>query len=155
MISSSSDSLEEVIGLDIGYLGGVLHKRAQAQNDEVAANMDDYISEYVKQREKRANLRQMNDNSTHGRSVLGVSLHSLNLLGSSAHDGRTSLALAMDSMERSQNSDDIEKSTKSDSRCVVPSTSLLETSALRRVESDPVQQTPSNENRGDAWHDNR
>lgn len=94
-----SDSLEEIIGLDVGYTGGVLQKRAQAQdlNDETE---DKYIAEYVKQRQEKVMLKQMNDTSTHGRSLLGVSLHSVNnILDTSRRGGETSLARATSAID--------------------------------------------------------
>ena len=120
-MGNSSDSLEEIIGLDAGYTGGVLQKRAQAQdlNDETE---DKYIAEYVKQRQEKVMLKQMNDTSTHGRSLLGVSLHSVNnILDTSRRGGVTSLARAtsaidlMASNHSKQSSEvDLERSNKSE-----------------------------------------
>lgn len=150
-----------MIGLDVGYHGGILQKRTQAQNDEVEGKMDNYIAEYVKQREEKAILKQMNDNSTHGRSVLGASLHSLNnLIDGSLREGNeketslTRATSAIDLMERSNNSRkssevDLEKSNKSGQ---LPS--LTEVSSLRCVESDPLHHKTSNDTQDEPWADN-
>lgn len=120
-MGNSSDSLEEIIGLDVGYTGGVLQKRAQAQdlNDETE---DKYIAEYVKQRQEKVMLKQMNDTSTHGRSLLGVSLHSVNnILDTSRRGGETSLARATSAIDlmasnhsKQSNEVDLERSNKSE-----------------------------------------
>jgi hypothetical protein len=153
---NSSDSLEEVIGLDVGYTGGVLQKRAQAQNDDMEGKMDNYIEEYVKQRGERAAIRRLIDDSTHGRSILGVSLHSVgNILDSSLRDGKTSSLAransAIDWMERSRSSNgngDVENLSKSEHVA-----SLTEASSLRRVE-DQNQHTSFSEIQEEAWQDN-
>ena len=100
----SSDSLEEVIGLDVGYTGGV--SRGKAHDDEVEGKMDNYIAEWVKQREEKINFKRNTDNSSHGQSILGASLHSVNyvLEGSMRKGKQTSLSRAIDSMEQSRSS---------------------------------------------------
>jgi len=160
----SSDSLEEVIGLDVGYHGGVLHKHALAQ-DESLERMDNYINEYMKQREEKAYFRQMNDN-THGRSVLERSLHSVsNILGnsssSSTHNAKTtSLSRAIDSIERSsisQISNDLEGSHKTTYSELIasPSAPLTEPVPLRRIESDPGHHAASlsSDNMDELWRE--
>ena len=99
--------------------GGVLQKRASVQDD---GEEDKYIAEYVKQRQEKARFKQMNDTSTHGRSLLGVSLHSVsNLLDTSRHGGVTSLTRATSAIDlmasnHSKKSDDVdlERSNKSE-----------------------------------------
>lgn len=155
----SSDSLEEVIGLDVGYTGGILQKRAQAQSDETQNKMDEYIAQYVKQREERTILKQANDNSTHSRSILGVSLHSVNnLLDNSLREVKqtslTRATSAIDLMDKSNNSNrssevDLERSNRNGQ-----SSSLAEANASRRVERDLVQQK-SLDIQDEPWKDNK
>lgn len=146
--------------MDVGYAGGVLQKRNRAQADEVEHKMDNYIAEYVKQREEKNKRRQISDNSTHGRSVLGVSLHSVNyLLDSNTREIKaTSLhraTSAIDLMERSSssmrsNGGDLETSIKSE-----PLQPLAGAASLVQVQGGPIQESTSNgTHEGESWVDN-
>lgn len=76
----------------------------------------------TKQRQEKVMLKQMNDTSTHGRSLLGVSLHSVNnILDTSRRGGVTSLARATSAIDlmasshsKQSNEVDLERSNKSE-----------------------------------------
>ena len=141
-----------MIGLDVGYAGGVLQKRAQAQTDEVEHRMDNYIAEYVKQREERNKMKQMNDNSTHGRSVLGASLHSVNnLLDSNSREIKaTSLGWATSAIDLMEQSSNSKTSIKSE-----PLRPLTDSNSLVQVQGEPIQDsTPNGTHDGESWVDN-
>ena len=79
----SADSLEEVVGLDVGYTGGALHKRLHDKNDD--QNYSAYLDEYVHRRKERAFMK-----NTSGH-IPASSVHSPSLHGHSYHEGRSSL----------------------------------------------------------------
>ena len=83
-----ADSLEEVVGLDVGYTGGELHKRLHAQDSDEDKNYSAYLDEYVHRRRERAFKR--NDRG----GIPASSIHSPSLHGSSYH-GRKLITPAM------------------------------------------------------------
>lgn len=70
--NQSADSLEEVVGLDVGYTGGSLHKRLHGGEDE--KKLSGYLEEYVNRKQERK-----------GRGPLASSVHSVSLHGNSYH----------------------------------------------------------------------
>jgi len=70
--NQSADSLEEVVGLDVGYTGGSLHKRLHGGEDEKKYSA--YLEEYVNRKQERK-----------GRGPLASSVHSVSLHGNSYH----------------------------------------------------------------------
>lgn len=161
----SSDSLEEVIGLDVGYQGGVL--QARGHEDEVTSRMDNYIAEYVKQREERAALKQAYDTSMHGRTLLGVSLHSVldNSLRRQVLDNssRSETNVKVNSLARATSAIDLmerssihsRKSSQMDSEQLSKSESLSEIKeSMRSTASDPIRHSNSNEVQDEPWRDN-
>mmetsp|Transcript_1890 Transcript_1890/g.2797 ORF Transcript_1890/g.2797 Transcript_1890/m.2797 type:complete len:602 (+) Transcript_1890:132-1937(+) len=81
-----ADSLEEVVGLDVGYTGGALHKRLHAKDDD--QNYSAYLDEYVHRRKERAFMK-----NTSGH-IPASSVHSPSLHGHSYH-GRKVITPAM------------------------------------------------------------
>jgi hypothetical protein len=156
--------LEEVIGLDVGYQGGVL--QARGHEDEVTSRMDNYIAEYVKQREERAALKQAYDTSTHGRTLLGASLHSVldNSLRRQVLDNSSrsetnvkvnSLARATSAIDLMESSSNSRKSSQMDSEQLRKSESLSEIKdSIRSTASDPIRRSNSNEVQDEPWRDN-
>lgn len=71
--NQSADSLEEVVGLDVGYTGGSLHKRLHGGEDE--KNHSAYLEEYVNRKRERKGFG----------GPLASSVHSVSLHGSSYH----------------------------------------------------------------------
>jgi hypothetical protein len=103
----SADSLEEVVGLDVGYTGGALHKRLYGKTEE-DKNYSAYLDEYADRRKERAYLK-----NTSGHSGLPASsVHSISLHGSSYH-GRKVITPAMREEALSNNSGSL-KSPESD-----------------------------------------
>mmetsp|Transcript_2425 Transcript_2425/g.5250 ORF Transcript_2425/g.5250 Transcript_2425/m.5250 type:complete len:601 (-) Transcript_2425:384-2186(-) len=52
-----ADTLEEVVGLDVEYTGGLMDMHIQSQN-EAEAKMEDYVSEYLKRRDERMYIKK-------------------------------------------------------------------------------------------------
>lgn len=90
MDSYSADSLEEVVGLDVGYTGGALHKRlhSKGDHDHDEQQYSAYLDEYVHRRRERAFLK---NSSGH---IPASSVHSPSLHGHSYH-GRKVITPAM------------------------------------------------------------
>ncbi len=84
----SADSLEEVVGLDVGYTGGALHKRLHPKSAEDEKQYSAYLDEYVHRRRERAFLK---NSSGH---IPASSIHSPSLHGHSYH-GRKVITPAM------------------------------------------------------------
>lgn len=84
----SADSLEEVVGLDVGYTGGALHKRLHPENADHEEQYSAYLDEYVHRRRERAFMR---NSSGH---ISASSVHSPSLHGNSYH-GRKVITSAM------------------------------------------------------------
>mmetsp|Transcript_47037 Transcript_47037/g.98630 ORF Transcript_47037/g.98630 Transcript_47037/m.98630 type:complete len:580 (+) Transcript_47037:445-2184(+) len=97
-----ADSLEEVVGLDIGYTGGV-RKHRSSYEDQVEGKMDEYIQEYEHRRRERAHLKK---NTVHGRGndVLASSVHNTQLHGNSYHGRKIITQNMIDSLDVSSNS---------------------------------------------------
>mmetsp|Transcript_34870 Transcript_34870/g.79609 ORF Transcript_34870/g.79609 Transcript_34870/m.79609 type:complete len:591 (-) Transcript_34870:247-2019(-) len=80
-----ADSLEEVVGLDIGYMGGRSALRAHRNSIEVGEGgkdkMDEYLAEYEERKRERMYFRKIGKNNTlpassvHSRSLHGTSYH--------------------------------------------------------------------------------
>lgn len=86
-----ADSLEEVVGLDVGYTGGALHKRLhgnEGEDDQTSA----YLDEYVHRRKEKAFLKNNSGHISNG--LPASSVHSISLHGSSYH-GRKVITPAM------------------------------------------------------------
>ncbi len=99
-----ADALEEVIGLDVAYKGGILEEKCDPA-EEAKKKMDDYIKEYEHRKEAKARFLQMNDNRTGSlfiRSpIQASSLHNESLHGSSFHGRKV---LASNSLDASKDS---------------------------------------------------
>jgi len=102
-----ADSLEEVVGLDVGYTGGALHRRLHGKESE-EENYSAYLDEYVHRRKERA---YMKNSSAHG-GLPASSVHSISLHGSSYH-GRKVITPAMKEAALSNSSGSV-KSPESD-----------------------------------------
>ena len=74
IFATSADSLEEVVGLDVGYTGGSLHKRLHGHGGEDEKKYSAYLEEYVNRKQERK-----------GRGPLASSVHSVSLHGNSYH----------------------------------------------------------------------
>ena len=88
LLTSSADSLEEVVGLDVGYTGGALHRRLHGKGIDDDQNFSEYLDEYVHRRRERAFLK---NSSGH---IPASSVHNLSLHGNSYH-GRKVITPAM------------------------------------------------------------
>ena len=136
--------------------------QARGHKDEVESRMDNYISEYVKQREERAALKQINDTSTHGRILLGVSLHSVNNILDSSLRGETKekensltrATSAIDLMERSNNSRKSSQGDLESNKSEKLSSLAQINDSLRSAASEPIQDNNSNEVQDEPWRDN-
>ena len=99
-----ADALEEVIGLDVAYRGGIFVE-ADDQDEETKKKMDDYIKEYEHRKAEKAHFIQMHDNragSLFSRSpIQASSLHNESIHGSSFHGRKI---IAANSLDASKNS---------------------------------------------------
>lgn len=88
-----ADSLEEVVGLDIGYTGAAQkHHRSVTES-----KMEEYIKEYEHRKRERAALKKVNDAApgSGGRGAISASsVHQESLHGNSYH-GRKIITSAM------------------------------------------------------------
>ena len=86
MNPKSADSLEEVVGLDIGYSGGV-HKSHSKMNEELETKMDEYLKEYEHRQRERVYLKRVNTKNTISSrgAVPASSVHQESLHGNSYH----------------------------------------------------------------------
>lgn len=107
---SSADSLEEVVGLDIGYTGGY-HKRRNSLNSMTDGQMDDYLQEYEHRQREKTYLRK----HPHGRinAIPASSIHDPDLHGNSYHGRRIITSDMIESLEASGGS---QKSNKRSSQ---------------------------------------
>ena len=99
-----ADALEEVIGLDVAYRGGIFEAKDD-QDEETKRKMDDYIKEYEHRKAEKAHFLQMNDNrkgSLFSRSpIQASSLHNESIHGNSYHGRKV---IASNSLDASKNS---------------------------------------------------
>jgi hypothetical protein len=83
-----ADALEEVIGLDVAYRGGIVVNK-NVPDDETKNKIDEYMKEYEHRKAEKARLFQTNDNRggslLRKSSILGSSLHNDSLHGHSFH----------------------------------------------------------------------
>ncbi len=124
----SADTLEEVVGLDVEYTGGLMDRHIQSQN-EAEAKMEDYVSEYLKRRDERMYIkkqystgagnifsggiyrqqsRRSGSDELHAHSVHGMSVLRPNSQGIEALDlngRRTSSSERLSTMNRSNSND--------------------------------------------------
>ena len=100
-----ADSLEEVVGLDIGYMGGRNTLRVHRDSIEIGEGgkggkdkMDEYLAEYEARKRERAYFRKIGKNNT----LPASSVHSRNLHGGSYHGKKIvdSPGLDSDNVER-------------------------------------------------------
>ena len=99
----SSDSLEEVVGLDIGYTGG-FHQQARrySLNNELEGKMDDYMAEYEHRKRERAYVRK---NAHPVKKILdksplpASSLHNESLHGNSYHGRKVITSNMIESLD--------------------------------------------------------
>jgi hypothetical protein len=110
VIHSSADSLEEVVGLDIGYTGGY-HKRRISLNSEMDGQIDDYLQEYEHRKREKTYLRK----HPHGRinAIPASSIHDPDLHGNSYHGRRIITSQMIESLDVSGGS---QKSNKRSSQ---------------------------------------
>eukprot|EP01083_Nonionella_stella_P044940 120869_1 len=99
-----ADSLEEVVGLDIGYTGGFQKHRAIG-DVETEAKMEDYLKEYEHRKREKAYLKNrehpmssvhqesLHGNSYHGRKIITTQMiESLDANGSIAVDNSSTIS---------------------------------------------------------------
>lgn len=94
-----ADSLEEVVGLDIGYTGG--HpKRHDDLDQQMHDKMDEYIKEYEHRQREKA-LRKANEGRRNVRNspLPASSIHSHSLHGSSYHGRRIISSQMIESLD--------------------------------------------------------
>lgn len=100
-----ADALEEVIGLDVAYRGGMLTNEREEQDEESKKKMEEYIKEYEHRKAEKAHFLQMHDNrsgSLFSRSpIQASSLHNESLHGSSFHGRKV---ITVNSLDASRNS---------------------------------------------------
>ena len=61
---NSADSLEEVVGLDIGYTGGFRkHRNSMGGGDELEDKMEEYLQEYEHRKREKAYFKKVNANN--------------------------------------------------------------------------------------------
>jgi len=92
-----ADSLEEVVGLDIGYTGG-FQKHRPSWNAEQEAKMEDYLKEWEHRKMEKALLKKVND-----RAHLGSSVHQESLHGNSYHGRRIITSNMIESLDANGN----------------------------------------------------
>lgn len=124
----SADTLEEVVGLDVEYTGGLMDRHIQSQN-EAEAKMEDYVNEYLKRRDERMYIkkqyntgagnifsgsinrqqaRRSGSDDLHSHSVHGMSVLRPNSQGIEALDlngRRTSSSERLSAMNRSNSNE--------------------------------------------------
>lgn len=83
-----SDSLEEVVGLDVGYAG---YHKGKRQNDDLEREMDEYLKEY----EHRKNYQKTKAND----SLPASSLHNQSLHGGSYHGRKIITSTMIESLD--------------------------------------------------------
>ncbi|KAL7497060.1 hypothetical protein ACHAWT_008436 [Skeletonema menzelii] len=93
-----ADSLEEVVGLDVGYTGGALHKRLHGKDSDEDKDYSAYLDEYVHRRKERAFLKNASGH------IPASSVHSPSLHGHSYH-GRRVITPAMKEAAMGSSSD--------------------------------------------------
>ena len=103
----SSDALEEVIGLDVAYKGGITDEQG-VHDDETNKKMEEYIKEYEHRKAEKALFFEMNDNrlgSLFSRSPLQASsLHQESIHGSSFHGRKITSSSSLDASKISSGS---------------------------------------------------
>ncbi len=119
-----ADALEEVIGLDVAYKGGIIEGRDQ-QDEDLTDKMDDYIKEYEHRKAEKAHFIQMHENRIGGRlrlspnGISASSLHNESINGRSYHGRRVIASSLMDasknSLDASKNSVDASKNSRASS----------------------------------------
>lgn len=94
-----ADALEEVIGLDVAYRGGIVVNK-NVPDDETKNKIDEYMKEYEHRKAEKARLFQTNDNRggslLRKSSILGSSLHNDSLHGHSFHGRKIVAANSLD-----------------------------------------------------------
>ena len=114
LIPHSSDSLEEVVGLDIGYTGG-FHQQARrySLNNELEGKMDDYMAEYEHRKRERAYVRK---NAHPVKKILdksplpASSLHNESLHGNSYHGRKVITSNMIESLDVSSSRNGMDSS---------------------------------------------
>lgn len=135
-----ADALEEVIGLDVAYKGGILDGRND-HDEDIKDKMDEYIKEYEHRKAEKAHFIQMQENRLGGLlrrspSMQASSLHNESIHGHSFH-GRKII---------SSNSLDVSKNSKASS---------LESRSRRSSARDEMKEDNSNANVGlEIWAEN-
>ena len=101
-----ADALEEVIGLDVAYKGGILEGKDD-QDEDTKDKMDEYIKEYEHRKAEKAHFIQMHENRVGGllrrspSSIQASSLHNESIHGRSYHGRKI---IASNSLDVSKNS---------------------------------------------------
>jgi hypothetical protein len=97
-----ADALEEVIGLDVAYKGGMIEGKDD-QDEDTKDKMDEYIKEYEHRKAEKAHFIQMQGGLLRRSpsSIQASSLHNESIHGRSYHGRRI---IASDSLDASKNS---------------------------------------------------
>mmetsp|Transcript_7037 Transcript_7037/g.15302 ORF Transcript_7037/g.15302 Transcript_7037/m.15302 type:complete len:635 (+) Transcript_7037:405-2309(+) len=90
-----ADSLEEVVGLDVGYHGGMLRKHSNVHNSELDdKEMEEYLQEYECRKRERAYFKK-----ERSRSIPASSIHQDSLHGNSYHGKRIITSNMIESLD--------------------------------------------------------
>ncbi|KAL7532378.1 hypothetical protein ACHAXR_004590 [Thalassiosira sp. AJA248-18] len=108
-----ADSLEEVVGLDIGYSGGY-HKHRETLNKDLEGKMDEYLQEYAHRKKEKAlmYIHKRNSKLLGSAPIPASSVHQENLHGNSYHGRRIITSGMIEALDTT--SDNIRTRSKSD-----------------------------------------
>mmetsp|Transcript_26125 Transcript_26125/g.48088 ORF Transcript_26125/g.48088 Transcript_26125/m.48088 type:complete len:424 (+) Transcript_26125:74-1345(+) len=96
-----ADSLEEVVGLDIGYTGGFRKHRDSLNFELEGKKMDGYLEEYEHRKREKAYFKKNNDRM--GGSLPASSIHQESLHGNSYHGRRIITSNMIESLDTISN----------------------------------------------------
>ena len=94
----SADSLEEVVGLDIGYTGNNYRKHRNSLEDELGPKMDEYLQEYEHRRAEKTYFKRMTMNERK-KGIPATSIHNDSLHGSSYHGRKIITSKMIESLD--------------------------------------------------------
>ena len=100
LLNSSADSLEEVVGLDIGYMGG--HPRRNDDLDaQMHSKMDEYLKEYEHRKREKAYIKKVEGARRISKStpLSASSVHQESLHGNSYHGRRIITSQMIESLD--------------------------------------------------------
>ena len=101
---SRADSLEEIVGLDVGYTGAEFKRRGS--NPKEDDYMDEYLKEYEHRKREKAYLAKANFDSRKGllAPIPASSVHLGSLHGHSYHGRKVITPSMIDSLDASRSS---------------------------------------------------